>query len=100
MSMSTHIIFLRDKNDPYYLKMVQAAKALNEVGIGAAPKELATYFGSEDVGEIVGSLLEGPLTINGDHLLLEWNDEFCEGFELDTENIPKGTTTIRFVNCW
>ncbi len=90
MGMSTHVVFLRSKDDEQYQKYLKVFLACVEANTDL-PKEVNEYFGVD--GEI-----EAPLEVA--YKPREWHNEYAEGFEIDVDEIPKGVKTIRFYNAW
>lgn len=93
MSMSSRVIFLRDKNDSQYQKFLQILLACKNAGIDP-PKEIDDYFG----GDGIGNDPETPLQISFEPR--NWKGDMSEGFEIDIDEIPSGVKTIRFYNSW
>jgi len=94
MSMSSHVLFLRDKTDLQYQKFLKILLACREADIDL-PKEIDDYFG----GNGVDNNPETPLRVSFEPR--EWSDDdTSEGFEIDVDEIPSGVKTIRFINSW
>lgn len=88
--MSTHIMLLRDGNDPEHQKKVKVLAACLEAGV-SMPEEIDEYFDSSndpDTGLII------PFEAR------EYKGEYEEGLEVDISELPEGVKTIRFVNSY
>lgn len=70
MSMSSHVIFLRDKTDLQYQRFLKVFLACREAGTGL-PEEVDNYFG----GYGVGNDPEAPLQISFNPRA--WTDVIC-----------------------
>ena len=90
MSMSTEVVFLRDKNGKKHQAMLKVLRACVEGGIDT-PAEVDNYFGGDDNEDY-------PLEVN--FKAREWISEYGNGYELDIDEIPEGVKTIRFYNSW
>ena len=88
--MSTHVILLRDKNDPDHQDKVAVMRACMKAGV-EMPEEIGEYFDHTNDEDI-------PLEI--EFKARKWSDESRMGFEIDIDEIPKGVKTIRFYNAW
>lgn len=91
MSMSSHIMFLRD-DDEEHRKMVAVNRACKAAKV-PVPKEVAEYFpeGTED----------SALEIRANDEDYEWSSQDSgKGFEVDLAKLPNGVKRIRFFNCW
>ncbi len=93
MSMSSSMIFLRDKADLQYQKFLEVLLTCQKAGVDP-PKEVDDYFG----GDGVDNDPESPLEVSFNPR--EWSGDMSEGFEIDIDEIPPGVKTIRFVNSW
>ena len=90
MSMSTHVIGLRSKEDLKYKAMCIAYKALVDAEL-EIPEELENYFEDE--------YPEGPLKVRIP--CTNNNDiEMSDCYEIKVADIPEGVETIRFVNSY
>lgn len=93
--MSTHVVGLRSKNDPTYIKYLAVVKALNDAGIKELPVEIANYFDTTN-----------PKYVNADFPLAvsipnnKWIGEGAVGIEIKVSDIPKGVEVIRFYNSY
>lgn len=95
MSMSTHVIGLRDM-DGEFSRMLAVKRVCEENNV-SYPKEVQEYFhGEEYEGEeyLRFHFLRVDLSVT------EWGDENSEGYELEVSRIPSGCKTIRFYNSW
>jgi len=93
MTMSTHVVLLRSKDDPVYQKNLKVLLACNEAGV-QVPPEIAEYFGGQtDAADPVY-----PLEIEFEPR--EWSSEMSDGVEIDIDQLPAGVKTIRFYNSW
>lgn len=92
MGMSTHVVFLRDKEDKQYKEYLAVFLACKKAKV-ALPDEINDYFG-DDSGP------EYPLEIDADDYLREWGNDYSSGYEIDIDKIPEGVKTIRFYNSW
>ncbi len=93
MSMSSHVVFLRDRNDPQYQKFLKVLLACREAGIDL-PERVDDYFGGEGVDSDPETPLQTPFEPR------EWSGNMSEGFEINIDEIPAGVKTIRFFNSW
>ena len=86
MSISMHVVYLRDEGDEDHRKKVAVLRACNEAGVGV-PVEINEYFqGTSDE-----SL---PLEIEAKPI--PWHDDYREGFTIFVDEIPEGVKKIRF----
>lgn len=90
MSMSTHVVFLRDKNDPKHQEKVRVLKACMEAGV-ELPQKINDYFDGSDDEDL-------PLEI--EYEAREWEDSYRSGYEINIDEIPEGVKTIRFYDSW
>lgn len=93
MTMSTHVVLLRSKDDPVYQRNLKVLFACNEADV-QLPPEIAEYFGGQDGIENP----EYPLAIEFEPR--EWSSEMSNGVEIDVDQLPAGVKTIRFYNSW
>jgi hypothetical protein len=93
MSMSTHISFLRDKNNEQYQKNLKVLMACKDAGFDPPP-EIDEYFGNDGID----CDPEYPLEIDG--TAREYETQYRSGYEVDLDDIPEGVKTIRFYNAW
>lgn len=94
MSMSSHVVFLRSKDNEEYQKMLKVKRVCDETGI-EYPKEVESYFsgdGDYEIGEDV------PLYMDADKETKEYNGDMEKGLEIKVSDIPKGVEVIRFYN--
>lgn len=98
MSMSTHIqAFIPDQDAEYKRhKIVLLVCSDAKVSL---PEETAQYFGSKVADK---ALLEEKLQImltKGEHYV-DYDEDMCQGFEVDLTKLPKGVTKLRFFNSY
>ena len=92
MSMSTHVTFLRNREDPEFKKNAAVLKACLDAEV-EPPEKIMEYFNwsyeEDDALEIEGKVHE-------------YNPLDCgrSGFEIYVSEIPEGTERIRFYNSW
>ena len=92
MSMSTHVMFLRSKDDPVFKQMAAVLNSCLDAGI-EPPEKVLEYFNysyeEDDALEIEGTAHK-------------WDPEDGgrSGFEIFVSEIPEGTERIRFYNSW
>ncbi len=79
MSMSSYVIFLRDKTDPQYQKFLEVLLTCEKAGVDLPEPET-------------------PLEVSFNPR--KWFGDMSEGFEIDVDEIPPGVKTICFVNSW
>jgi len=92
MSMSTHVVLLRSKDDPIYQRNLKVLLACEAAGV-RLPSELDEYFGGYGT-----SFPEYPLQMN--FAPRKWRNGSAEGVEVDVDQLPPGVNTIRFYNLW
>lgn len=107
MSMSSHLEFFRSENDQNLHKMLDAAYALQAVGIEEKhwPKTLLNYLSPvlKEFGGIPDrvSAVMAMLKIPVDDKLFQTNPKYAqEGFTVNIKDLPLGTATIKFRNSW
>lgn len=87
MSLSYHILFLRDRNDPDHQKKVAVLKACQAADV-ALPDEINEYFG-EQYDEDYPLETRIPLALHKVSSGLDW-------YEVKVDDIPKGVKVIKF----
>lgn len=90
MGMSTHVMLLRDSNDPEHQKKVKVLQACLEANVDV-PEEIEKYFDYSDDPD-QGLII--PFKAR------EYNGRESMGVEIDIDELPEGVKTIRFVNSW
>jgi hypothetical protein len=90
MGMSTHIMLLRDRNDPEHQKKAAVLKSCLEANVDV-PEEIDKYFDFSDDPDY-GLVI--PFKAR------EYSGEGEEGLEIDISELPEGVKTIRFVNSY
>jgi hypothetical protein len=84
--MEMHVDFLRDGSDPEHQKRVSVLNVCLDAGI-EPPEGIMDYFGDTYDPDY-------PLELG--FIPREIDDENRSGFEIDIDEIPEGTKTIRF----
>ena len=92
MGISSHVIFLRSKNDPEFKKKAAVLNACMDAGI-EPPEEIMEYF-NHSYEE------DSALEIEGKVRIWDPQDGGRQGFEIFVSEIPEGTERIRFYNSW
>lgn len=101
MGMSTHIAGIRDPDSKEHNKMINAARALYDVGIYDLPKELKEYFKDYyETSEIVDDDYAGLEVDIKDAVKKSSGREACDEWVVDLRKLPKGVTHIRFTNSY
>lgn len=102
MGMSTKVVLLRDENDKDYQNHLKIFNAYEETGM-KLPNDIAKYFTESYIDHdncyAKDCDPQYPLTII-DFKATRFNNEVSEGIEIKLKDLPKGVSTIRFVNSW
>jgi len=90
--MSTHVIFLRNRDDEEFKKNAAVLNACNEAGV-EPPDKIHKYFQYS---------YEEDLALEIDGKVHEWDPQGGgrQGFDVFVSEIPEGTERIRFYNSW
>ena len=95
MGMSSHVTFLRSKDNDHYKRMLKIKHACDEAEVNP-PEEVDEYFG----GYGVDNQDEFPLEISGRDIATEYHADMEEGFEVKVSDIPDDVDVIRFCNSY
>lgn len=103
MSMSTHVVLLRDGTSEDHRKKVKAMEALIEAKV-AAPDSLLEYFGiseeSEFRADTSGLEVVYASRYSSEPWCERWRTESGDGFEVFLSELPAGVKRIRFYNSY
>ena len=89
MGMSTHIVGIMPADETFN-KMKAAYDACELAGV-EPPREVMEFFG-HSAPEADGATCELKTR--------EWQNDMCQGLEIDIADLPPGVKTIRFYNSW
>ena len=95
MSMSTHVVGIRDPDD-VWSRMKSVWDACTAMGV-PVPAEVVRFFGEEDP-DPAGITI--PLDYGVLNIAREWGDETRQGLEITIAELPAKVTKIRFYNSW
>ncbi len=92
MSMSTHVVGFRPA-DEKWKKMKAVWDACKMAGT-EVPNTVIQFFGGEAPGDKPG------MEVKLDRAVIEWNDDYRQGYEVDLTKLPPDVTVLRFYNSW
>jgi hypothetical protein len=97
MSMSTHIVGLRDPDSEHHQKMLAAVKAIEKAGLKFEEiEELADYFGHDHPS----SDPMAGCTVDIDGCIEPDSRDSQNDWIVDLSTLPDGVTHIRFTNSY
>ena len=107
MGMSMSLQFFRSLNDPDLSVKLKAAYACKEAGV-ELPPELLEFLGPvfRDHGELpseMAAAVDSMLSLGPEwnaRKAYEWKDDMMEGYEINLDDLPKGTKRVRFYCSW
>lgn len=99
MSMSRHVLLLRDENDHTYRVNTQALIGLRDAGIHELPPPLNEYFGISDCGEFEEGVTGLEVKdVNG--AVEDYREDMREGFRVDVTKLPPGVKSVLVFNSY
>jgi hypothetical protein len=93
MSMSTHVVGFKPPDDKWK-KMKAIWDSCEEAGI-EPPKAVSKFF--EDTPPDESGV---EIELEEHDCVSEYNDDSCNGFEIDVKKLPPDVTVIRFYNSY
>ncbi len=94
MSVTVHVVLLKDENDDQYQKYLAVLNACIAADIDNMPAEIDEYFGGDGIDNDPAFPLKIDFKPN------EWHNEAMEGCDIDVRQLPEGTKTIRVYVSW
>ena len=97
MSVSLHVVFLRDKDGEHHQNMLGVARACAKARM-ALPPAAAEYFGVDEGDANYAINPDDHLEMNAPEIIREYRSGYACGYEVDVTNLPEGVTRIRVYN--
>ena len=95
--MSTHVEGFIPP-DAKFKKMLKAYRACEEAGV-AIPADVDKFFNGEPPDE-AGVKLDLTYDKRYKDAVTEYQNDACQGVEIDIDKLPKDVKVVRVLNCW
>lgn len=97
MSMGTHVEGFIPP-DAKFQKMLRAYRACEEAGI-PIPPDVWKFFNEESPDE-AGVRIDLSYDKKYKDAVYEFQNDACQGYEIQLDKLPKDIKVIRVLNCW